>query len=148
MSLPRQYLCVLQVLSERETCGQAQRMRKLPGRIALGVLGALSAALGAILIAVGVVSRHDRTMAAGKRRFHGRGLDRRWIADPDERERHDSIVAERLDLDMREPGEVGLAEAAERLGVSVGTIRRRAKRGQLKAAHRNGRLTGVILEAE
>ena len=123
-------------------------MRRLPGRIALGVLGALSAALGAILIAVGVVSRHDRTVAAGKRRFHGRGLDRRWIADPEERERHEGIVAERLDLDVREPGEVSLAEAAERLGVSIGTIRRRAKRGQLQAAYRNGRLTGVILDAE
>jgi hypothetical protein len=123
-------------------------MTRLPGKIVLAIVGGLSAALGAVLIAIGVVSRHDRTVAAGKRRFHGRGIDRRWISDPAERERHADIVAERLELDTRQPGEVTLAEAAERLGVSIGTVRRRAKRGQLRGAYRNDRLTGVILDAE
>ena len=123
-------------------------MTRLPGKIALWIVGGLSAALGAVLIAIGVVSRHDRTVAAGKRRFHGRGVDRRWISDPEERERHANIVAERLELDTRQSGEVSLAEAAERLGVSIGTVRRRAKRGQLQGAYRNERLTGVILDAE
>ena len=109
----------------------------------------LSAVVGAVLIAVGVISKRDRTVAAGKRRFHGHAFERRWIPDPDERKRHATIVAERLELDTSQPGEVTLAEAAERLGVSVGTVRRRAKRGQLEAAyHQNGRLRGVILDAE
>ena len=123
-------------------------MSRLPGRIVLAIVGGLSAVLGAVLIAIGLVSRHDRTVAAGKRHFHGRGIDRRWISDPRERERHANIVAERLELDARQPGEVSLAEAAERLGVTIGTVRRRAKRGQLTGAYRNERLTGVILDAE
>jgi len=123
-------------------------MTRLPSKIVLAIVGGLSAALGAALIAIGVVSHHDRTVAAGKRRFHGRGLDRRWISDPQERERHADIVAERLELDTRQPGEVSLAEAAERLGVTIGTVRRRAKRGQLRGAYRNDRLIGVILGGE
>ena len=117
-------------------------------RIAIGVVSALSAVVGAVLIAVGFISRHDRTVAAGKRRFHGRAFERRWINDPSERKRHAEIVAERLDLDTTQSGEVSLADAAERLGVTVGTVRRRAKRGQLQGAYRNGRLTGVILDPD
>jgi hypothetical protein len=120
----------------------------LPRRFAVVVGSALSAALGAVLIGIGVVGRQDRTVAAGKRRFHGRAFERRWIPDLDERARHAEVVAERLELDMREPGEVPLAEAAERLGVTVGTVRRRAKRGQLQGAYRKGRLAGIILDAE
>jgi hypothetical protein len=121
----------------------------ISGRIAIAVLSAISAVIGAVLIAVGVISKRDRTVAAGKRRFHGHAFERRWISDPEERQHHATIVAERLDLDSRQPGEVPLTEAAEQLGVSVATIRRRAKRGQLEGVHHpNGRLRGVILDAE
>jgi hypothetical protein len=117
-------------------------------RLAVVVASALSAALGAVLIAIGVVSRRDRTVAVGKRRFHGFAFERRWISDHADRERHAAVVADRLELDVREPGEVTLAEAAERLGVTIGTVRRRAKRGRLQGAYRNGRLAGIVLDAE
>jgi hypothetical protein len=121
----------------------------VPGRkLLVGALSVGSALVGVVLVAIGSVIRSDRTVAAGKRRFHGHAFGRRWIKDPDERDRHAEIVAERLELDTRQPGEVSLAAAADRLGVSIGTVRRRAKRGQLQAAYRNGRLTGVILDAE
>jgi excisionase family DNA binding protein len=123
-------------------------MSGVPRRLLLAVFSLASAATGAVLIAVGIVSRSDRTVAAGKRRFHGRAFERRWIPNPAERQRHAEIVADRLELDTRQPGELSLAEAAERLGVTVGTVRRRAKRGKLEGAYRNGRLTGVILDAE
>ena len=123
-------------------------MGRISRRIAIGVVSALSAVVGAVLIAVGFISRHDRTVAAGKRRFHGRAFERRWIPDLSERKRHAEIIADRLDLDASQPGEVSLADAANRLGVTVGTVRRRAKRGQLQGAYRDGRLTGVILDPE
>ena len=41
-----------------------------------------------------------------------------------------------------------VAEAAERLGVSVSTVRRRVQRGELQAVIQDGRMTGVILEAD
>ena len=75
-------------------------------------------------------------------------FERRWIPDDAERERHAEIVADRLELNTRQPGEVSLADAATQLGVTVGTIRRRVKRGELKAVYRNERLAGVILDAE
>jgi hypothetical protein len=121
----------------------------VPGRkLLVGALSVGSAVVGGVLVAIGTVIRSDRTVAAGKRRFHGHAFERRWIKDDEERDRHAEVVAERLDVDTRQPGEVSLAEAADRLGVSIGTVRRRAKRGQLQAAYRNGRLTGVILDAE
>ena len=43
---------------------------------------------------------------------------------------------------------VRVAEAAKRLGVSVSTVRRRVQRGELQAVLRDGRMTGVILEAD
>ena len=52
-------------------------MTRLQGKIVLAIVGGLSAVLGAVLIAIGIVSRHDRTVAAGKRRFHGRSIDSR-----------------------------------------------------------------------
>jgi excisionase family DNA binding protein len=112
----------------------------------LAVLSAGSLVGGALLIAMGAISRQQRMVAAGKRRFHGFAFERRWISDPKERVRHAAVIAERLDLEAERPGEVSVAEAAERLGVSVSTVRRRAKKGQLMGAYRRGRLTGVILE--
>jgi excisionase family DNA binding protein len=114
----------------------------------LGAVSAASLVSGAVLIAIGVITRQERAVAAGKRRFHGHGFERRWISDPEERERHAAVVAERLDLNADEPGSVSVAEAAERLGVSASTVRRRVKSGQLKGAYRDGRLTGVILDGD
>jgi hypothetical protein len=115
-------------------------------RILIGVAGAVSGVIGAVLVAIGVITRSDRTVAAGKRRFHGHAFERRWISNPKERERHAEVVAERLELDTVEPGEVTLAEAAEQLGVTVATVRRRVKLGKLQGVYRNGRLAGVIIE--
>lgn len=123
-------------------------MIRLGRGLLLGVVSAGSLAGGGVLIAIGAIARQKRIVAAGKRRFHGQAFERRWISEPEERERHASIVAERLDLDAVQPGGVSVAEAAERLGVSVSTVRRRAKSGQLTGAYRDGRLTGVILEAD
>jgi hypothetical protein len=121
----------------------------VPGRkLLVGALGVGSALLGVMLVAIGSVIRSDRTVAAGKRRYHGHAFERRWIRDADQRERHAEAVADRLELDTRQPGEVSLSDAADRLGVTIGTVRRRAKRGKLQAAYRDGRLTGVILDAE
>jgi excisionase family DNA binding protein len=120
-----------------------------PGRgLLLGVVSAGSLVGGAVLIAVGVIIRQQRMVAAGKRGFHGHAFERRWISDPKERVRHSAVVAERLDLDVEQRGAVSVAEAARRLGVSVSTVRRRARAGQLNGAYRRGRLTGVILEAD
>jgi excisionase family DNA binding protein len=113
--------------------------------LVLGAVSAVSLVSGAALIAIGAITRQQRAVAAGKRRFHGHGFERRWISDQQERERHAVIVADRLDLDVELPGAVSVADAAERLGVSVSTVRRRAKSGQLKGAYRGGRLTGVVL---
>jgi excisionase family DNA binding protein len=114
----------------------------------LGILSAGSLLGGAVLIAAGAIIRQRRMVAAGKRRFHGFAFERRWISDPKERVRHTAVVAQRLDLEVQQPGQLSVAEAANRLGVSVSTVRRRAKSGQLKGAYRRGRLTGVILEAD
>jgi excisionase family DNA binding protein len=112
------------------------------------VLGAVSLAAGAVLIAIGSITRQRHMVAAGRRRFSGTALERRWISDLQERERHAAVVAERLDLEASPVGPIPVAEAAERLGVSASTVRRRAKRGQLQGVYRAGRLTGVILEAD
>jgi hypothetical protein len=123
-------------------------VKRLGRGLLLGVVSVGSLATGAMLIAMGAIIRQQRMVAAGKRRFHGYAFERRWIPDQKERVRHTAVVAERLDLDMEQPGEVSVADAATRLGVSVSTVRRRAKAGQLKGAYRGGRLTGVIFEAD
>ena len=101
---------------------------------------------GALLIGLGSVVRQDRIVDAGKRRFYGEAFERRWISDVEERERHATIVAERLGIEASGGGVVSVAEAARRLGVSASTVRRRAQRGELTGAYRNGRLTGIVLE--
>ena len=116
--------------------------------LVLGAVSAVSLVSGAALIAIGVITRQQRAVGAGKRRFHGQGFERRWISDQDERARHAVIVADRLDLDVELPGAISVAEAAQRLGVSVSTVRRRAKSGQLKGAYRGGKLTGVVLDED
>jgi hypothetical protein len=69
---------------------------------------------GAVLIALGSIIRRDRVVAAGKRRFHGEGFERRWITDQDDRRRHASIVGERLGIDASDEGVVSAAEAEGR----------------------------------
>jgi excisionase family DNA binding protein len=123
-------------------------MSRLGRGLLLGAATAGSLVVGSLLIAIATITRQQRMLAAGKRHFHGQALERRWISDPKERVRHAAVVAERLDLEVEQPGEVSVAEAAKRLGVSVSTVRRRARKGQLKGAYRRGRLTGVILEAD
>lgn len=115
--------------------------------LVLGLMSVVSVLVGAFLVAAGAILRQERMVADGKRRFHGRGLDRRWIADLAERERHAEVVAERLDLDPTGSGTITVAEAARRLGVSAATVRRRAKRGQLEGVYREGRLIGINIEA-
>jgi hypothetical protein len=66
--------------------------------VGVGIASAATAVAGLFLIAAGVIARQERTVAAGKRRFHGSAFERRWIGDADERERHAAVVAERLDL--------------------------------------------------
>ena len=109
------------------------------------MVSVVSLVVGAFLIAVGVITRQERAVSAGKRRFHGFAFERRWIGDAAERERHAGTVASRLDLDVGPHGEMTISQAAERLGVSVSTVRRRVRRGELDGVHRDGRLTGVIL---
>jgi excisionase family DNA binding protein len=123
-------------------------MNRLGRRVLLGAASVGSLVVGVVLITLGRITRQERAVAAGKRRFHGLAFERRWIPDPDERTRHAAVVAERLGQDAMQPGEVTVAQAAERLGVSVSTVRRRAKTGQLNGAYRGGRLTGVILEED
>ena len=75
------------------------------------------------------------------------GRDRRWISDGSERTRHDAIVRERLVVPRREA--TSLVEAANRLGVSVQTVRRRVKRGQLDAAYdARGHISRVYLDEQ
>jgi excisionase family DNA binding protein len=117
-------------------------------RISFGIVSLLSLVTGAILLAIGSVLRQQRTVAAGKRRYHGKAFERRWIPDDVERQEHAAIVVERLHPAQPDGPVVRLTEAAERLGVSVSTIRRRIQRGELQAVIRDGRTAGVILEAD
>ena len=123
-------------------------MSGLRGRIGLGVASLVSLVTGAVLLAVGSVLRQQRTVTAGKRRYHGGAFERRWIPDDAERQEHAAVVAERLALPQRAAPIVRVAEAAQRLGVSVSTVRRRVKRGELEAVFQNGRMTGIVLEAD
>lgn len=73
------------------------------------------------------------------------GRDRRWISDASERVRHDAIVRERLDVPIRQA--MSVVQAADRLGVTVQTIRRRVKRGDLDAeCDARGRIARVYLD--
>ena len=123
-------------------------MSGLRVRISFGVASLVSLVTGVILLAIGSVFRQRRTVAAGKRRFHGQAFERRWIPDDVERQRHAELVVERLSSPPQEGPVVRLAEAAERLGVSVSTVRRRIQRGELQAVVTDGRTTGVILEGD
>jgi hypothetical protein len=113
----------------------------------MGLLGVLSALGGVVLIGIGIITRQERAIAAGKRRFRGSAFERRWIPDLAERQHHAEIVAERLELSDQD-GQVALGAAAERLGVTVATVRRRVKRGQLRGVYDAERLVGVILPSE
>jgi hypothetical protein len=123
-------------------------MNRLGRRVLLAAASVGSLVAGLVLITFGRITRQKQAVATGKRRFHGFAFERRWISNPDERTRHAEIVAERLDEDAKQPGEVTVAQAAARLGVSVSTVRRRARSGLLKGAYRGERLTGVILEGD
>jgi excisionase family DNA binding protein len=114
----------------------------------LGLASLVSLVTGAILLAIASITRQQRTVAAGKRRFHGQAFERRWIPDDRERQLHAEVVAERLGQSPADGPVLRVTEAAERLGVSVSTVRRRAQRGELQAVMQDGRLTGVILEAD
>ena len=112
----------------------------------VGGLGLLSALGGLVLIAIGIITRQERAIAAGKRRFHGSAFERRWITDQDERQRHAEIVADRLEL--HGDGSVDLPSAAAQLGITVSTVRRRVKRGELEGVYVEDRLVGVVLPVE
>jgi DNA invertase Pin-like site-specific DNA recombinase len=115
----------------------------------LGLAGLVSALAGLVLVGIGIITRQERAVSAGKRRFHGSAFERRWIPDPDERERHAEIVADRLELaEPESDGHVALAAAANRLGISVTTVRRRITRGELEGVYTQERLVGVRLPAE
>jgi excisionase family DNA binding protein len=124
-------------------------MSGLGERVSLAGVTIASLVTGAILLAIGSVLRQQRTVAAGKRRFHGHARERRWIPDDAERERHAEVVTSRLAISAAaRPEELRVAEAAERLGVSASTVRRRVQRGELVGVFQNGRMTGVVLEAD
>ena len=123
-------------------------MSPLKSRVALAAASVLSLLTGVVLLAVGSVFRQRHTVAAGKRRYYGKAFERRWIPDDDERQRHADVVADRLGQIPPDGPVVRVADAAQRLGVSVSTVRRRAQRGELHAVLEDGRLTGVILEAD
>jgi hypothetical protein len=112
----------------------------------LGLVGLASALGGLLLVGIGIITRQERAVAAGKRRFHGSAFERRWIPDAAERQRHDDIVAERLELP--EDHHLDLTTAAARLGVTVDTVRRRVKRGELEGVYAQERLIGVVLPTE
>jgi excisionase family DNA binding protein len=114
----------------------------------LMVASLVSLVTGAVLLAIGSVLRQRRTVVEGKRRYHGGAFERRWIPDDAERERHADVVAERLGEVSSERPVLRLEEAADRLGVSVSTVRRRIQRGELEAAPLDGRTTGVVLDGD
>jgi excisionase family DNA binding protein len=124
-------------------------MSALGERVSLAGGTLASMVTGAILLAVGSVLRQPQTVAAGKRQFHSHARERRWIPDDDERELHAAVVAERLGISaVPRPEQVRVTEAARRLGVSASTVRRRVQRGELEAVFQNGRMTGIVLEAD
>jgi excisionase family DNA binding protein len=123
-------------------------MSGLSDRVSLGLASLISLLTGAILLAIASITRQQRTAAAGKRRFHGKAFERRWIPDDGERQRHAEVVAERLGQSPVDGPVLRVAEAAERLGVSASTVRRRVQRGELEGVFRDGRMTGVVLEAD
>ena len=123
-------------------------MSGLGDRVSLAAVSLASLVTGAILLTVGSVLRQPQTVAAGRRQIHGHARERRWIPDDEERARHDAIVAERLGISPTARPEVRVADAAERLGVSASTVRRRVQRGELEGVFRDGRMTGVVLEAD
>lgn len=130
-----------------------------PRRLLVWLAAGASAVGGLALMAVGRILRQRQVADAGKRQFHGRAFERRWIGDHQERARHAEIVAERLDLaEAQADGEKGTAQepdggtplaiAAERLGVTVDTVRRRVRRGDLEGIYRGRRLVGVVMAPE
>jgi excisionase family DNA binding protein len=124
-------------------------MRGLGERVSLAGLTIASLLTGAILLAIGWVLRQPRRVAAGQRQIHSHARERRWIPNDAERERHAEVVAERLGIAAAaRPEEIRVAEAAARLGVSASTVRRRVQRGELVGVFQNGRMTGVVLEAD
>ena len=123
-------------------------MKALGGRVSFALASLASLVTGAVLLAIGSVMRQRHTVSAGKRRFHGQAFERRWIPDDDERQRHAEVVAERLAPDPAPSVVVRVTEAAKRLGVSASTVRRRVKRGELEGFYEDGRMTGVVLEAD
>jgi excisionase family DNA binding protein len=123
-------------------------MSNLRGRIGLAMASLVSLVVGGILLVIGSVMRQQRTADAGRRRYHGGAFERRWISDATERERHAEVVAERLSTVESDRPVVRLSEAADRLGVSVSTVRRRIQRGELEAITQDGRTTGVVLDAD
>jgi hypothetical protein len=113
----------------------------------MATLGVLSAVGGLVLIGIGIITRQERAVAAGRRRFHGHAFERRWIPDQQERAHHAEIVAQRLEID-RETGQLDLAAAAARLGVTVATVRRRVRSGKLEGVYQGERLVGVFMPSE
>ena len=112
----------------------------------VAVASLVSALGGLVLVGIGIITRQERAVSAGKRRFHGSAFERRWIPDHAERQRHAEVVAERLEL--ADDGHLDLPTAAERLGVTVATVRRRVKRGELEGVFAEQRLVGVVLPGE
>ncbi|HET7521112.1 MAG TPA: hypothetical protein VFK61_06205 [Candidatus Limnocylindria bacterium] len=123
-------------------------------RLLMWLAAGASAIGGLALMGVGVILRQRRMADAGKRSFHGRAFERRWISDHRERARHAEIVAERLEItdegvtDAQADDGTPLATAARRLGVTVDTVRRRVRRGDLEGIYRGRRLVGVVMAPE
>jgi excisionase family DNA binding protein len=103
---------------------------------------------GGALIALGTILRRSGIVAAGKARLRSGPLERRWISNPSERQRHAAIVADRLGIASPDAVELSVADAARRLGVSPSTVRRRVQRGELLGAYRAGHLTGIVLDPD
>lgn len=85
-----------------------------------------------------------------RRMLARRGRDRRWISDPAERDSHDRLVTQRLHH-PRDTSDEGLsvADAARQLNITPRTVRRRVKRGELRAEHDSvGRISSVYLTGE